>query len=125
MTVVHTPLLGPATVHYSSAKPPVCLNSGAGVKTYKAGQCKEDIRPIIIPDIRKVGTQPRSLKLSFKFDKSPSVVGGQREVFGDIKGMILVNFVGGLMREERTTVIANLEVGRGGGRRDTVYRINS
>ena len=92
MTVVHTPLLGPATVHYSGAKPPVCLNSGAGVKTYKAGQGREDIRPIIIPDIRKVGTKPRSQKLSsflFKFDKSPSVVGGQREEFGDIKSMIL------------------------------------
>ena len=89
MTVVHTPLLGPATVHYSGAKPPVCLNSGAGVKTYKAGQCRGDIRPIIIPDIRKVETKPRSPKLSFKFDKSPSVVGGQREEFGDIKGMIL------------------------------------
>ena len=44
MTVVHTPLLGPATVHYSGAKPPVCLNSGAGVKTYKNGQSKEDVR---------------------------------------------------------------------------------
>ena len=38
--------------------------------------------------MRKVSTNHRSPKLSLNFDKSPSVVGGRQEEFGDKHGMI-------------------------------------
>ena len=67
MTVLHTPLLGPETVHISTAS----TNSRAGFNANKRGQTDRSVQSSIDKaDVRKVGTSHGSTKLSINFDKS-------------------------------------------------------
>ena len=87
MTVMYTPLLGPIAVHTSQTGPTVC--TGAGILTNKRGRTDKSVQSSInIPDMRKVGTDHGSLKLSIKIDKSSAVVGGRHEQLWDILDMI-------------------------------------
>ena len=62
--------------------------------------------------MRKVSTNHRSPKLSLNFDKSPSVVGGRQEEFGDKHGMISY-----WKEMEKEGVKQEIQPMEGGGRR--------
>ena len=82
-------MLGPKDMQLSPARRKVCTKSGAGVNANKSGQEDNCIQSSLnIPDMRKAVGSHSSPKLSINFDKSPTVVGGVQEHFGNILDMI-------------------------------------
>ena len=73
----------------SPARRKVCTKSGAEVNANKSGREDNCIQSSLnIPDMRKAVGSHSSPKLSINFDKSPTVVGGVQEHFGNILDMI-------------------------------------